>query len=133
MARSRIVPPALRHGPRDLFLADPTGRVLWLDVGTGELREVAADATEFAKVAADPENNDFWFGAALVDRLRAVGTVLEPGECYCYIQSPTLGGEYEPGNFRVYDAVTHFRVWGPIHEKLRDLPDGTTIELKVVP
>lgn len=117
----------------DLFLADPTGRVLWLDVGTGELQEVAATAAEFNRAVATPESNDLWFGAALVDRLRAAGTVLGPGECYCYIQSPILGGEYEPGNFRVYDVVKHFRVWGPIHERLRDLPDGATIELRVVP
>ena len=36
-----------------------------------------------------------------------------------------------PGNFRVYDVLTHFRVWGPIHEKLKDLPDGAVVEFRV--
>ena len=40
---------------------------------------------------------------------------------------PMLGGKYEPDNFRIYDVVTHFRVWGPIHEQLRDLPDGARL------
>jgi hypothetical protein len=43
-----------------------------------------------------------------------------------------LGGEYAPANFRVYDMITHFRIWGPIHEQLHNLPDGATIEFKVV-
>jgi hypothetical protein len=38
----------------------------------------------------------------------------------------------KPANFRVYDVVTPFRVWGPIHEQLRDLPDGATVEFAVV-
>jgi hypothetical protein len=116
----------------DLFLADPDGQVLWLDVGDGQLKLVAASEAAFQKAATEPDNNRLWFGTVLVDQLRAAGKVLRPGECYCYLQLPMTGGGYEPGNFRVYDVVTHFRVWGPIHEQLRDLPDGATVEFKVV-
>ncbi len=116
----------------DLFLTASDGRVLWLDMGDGQLQEVAASEAEFEQAAADPDNNSLWFGAVLVDDLRAAGKVLGPGECYCYLQLPMLGGTYEPGNFRVYDVVTHFRVCGPIHEQLRDVPDGGTVEFKVV-
>jgi hypothetical protein len=28
-------------------------------------------------------------------------------------------------------VVTHFRVWGPIHNQLRDLPDGAQVEFRV--
>jgi hypothetical protein len=111
-----LIPPS--HRPLfatalgDLFLSDPDGRVLWLDMGDGQLREVAASEAEFERAAADPDNNSLWFGAALVDQIRAAGKPLGPGECYCYLQLPMLGGEYEPGNFRVYDVATHFRVWG---------------------
>jgi hypothetical protein len=131
-----LVPPS--HQPLfatalgDLFLSAPDGRVLWLDVGNGQLQEVAASAAEFERAAADPDNNCLWFGAMLVDRLRAASKVLGPGECYCYLQLPMLGGEYEPANFRAYDVVTHFRVWGPIHEQLRDLPNEATVEFRVV-
>jgi hypothetical protein len=116
----------------DLFLTDPDGRVLWLDIGDGQLQPVASNMAEFERVAADPDNNSLWFGAVLVDQLRAAGKVLGSGECYCYLQLPMLGGKYEPGNFRIYDVVTHFRVWGPIHEQLRDVPDGATIEFEVI-
>jgi hypothetical protein len=116
----------------DLFLADPGGRVLWLDIGSGELQPVADSPAEFERAAADPDNHRLWFGEAFVDQLRAAGMVLGPGECYCYLLLPMLGGEYEPGNFRVYNVITHFRVWGPIHEQLRDVPDGTEVEFKVI-
>lgn len=114
----------------DLFLTDPDGRVLWLDMGDGELQQVAADVAEFKRMAADPDNNSLWFGAVLVDELREAGKVLKPGECYSYWQLPMLSGEYEPANFTIYPVVHHFRVWGPIHEQLRDLPDGATIEFE---
>lgn len=116
----------------DLFLSDPDGRVLWLDMGTGRLQPVAADAAAFARSAADPDHGDFWFGQPLVDRLRAAGRCLGPGECYSYVQLPMLGGGYEPGNFRVYDLSHHLRVWGPIHERLRHLPDGATVAFDIV-
>jgi GNAT superfamily N-acetyltransferase len=123
--------PLFANALGDLFLADPDGQVLWLDVGSGQVEAVATSEAEFDRAAADPENAGLWFGAALVEDLREAGKVLGPGECYSYLQLPLLGGEYEPGNFKVADLVTHFRVWGPIHEQLRDLPDGATVEFEV--
>jgi hypothetical protein len=116
----------------DLFLRTPGGEVWWLDVGSGELQALAPDEEQFRELLGNVENVDFWFGAALVDRLREAGVILGSGECYSYQQLPMLGGEYEPKNFRVYDVVTHFRVWGPIHEKLKDLSDGSTVEFTIV-
>jgi hypothetical protein len=115
----------------DLFLSDPDGRVLWLDVGTAKVRAVADNPDDFRRAAADPENSDYWFGAVLVDRLRAAGKMLLPFECYSYITLPILGGKYTPDNFVIYPVVRHFRTWGPIHEKVRNLPDGATIEFEV--
>src|SRR5688572_16371919 len=80
----------------DLFLTDSDGRVLWLDMGDGQLQPVAANEAEFEQIAADPNNNSLWFGGVLVDQLRAQGKVLEPNQCYSYLQLPILGGEYEP-------------------------------------
>jgi hypothetical protein len=115
----------------DLFLKDAAGQVLWLDMGIGSLQPVAANLTEFQEAATQPDNSTLWFGEKLVDELRASGKVLGPGECYSYIQLPMLGGAFDPANFRIYDVVTHFRVWGPIHEQLRDLPDGSSVEFVV--
>ena len=121
----------------DAFTADPfAGNAAavcilpsWKE--NGWLQAVAGDEAEFHTLLADPENASLWLGEALVDRLRAAGVVLKPGECYSYVQLPILGGAYEPDNFHVYDVTTHFRVWGPIHEKIKDLPDGASIEFDV--
>jgi len=116
----------------NLFLVDASGQVWWLDVGCGTLDVVAASEAEFARVAADTDNATNWFWAVLVDQLCAAGNVLGPGECYCYLQLPVLGGDYEPANFKVCEVVSHCRIWGPIHEKLRDLPYVATVEFKVI-
>jgi hypothetical protein len=115
----------------DLFLASSDGQVWWLDVGVAELTAVAADAEEFARQMDDPEQVDLWFGPRLVEALRAEGRRLTDGECYSYEQLPILGGEFEPANFRPRDLQTHLDVWGPIQEKIKDLPDGSTIEFVV--
>lgn len=112
----------------DLFLREPNGAVWWLDVGSGELQTVARDEEQLRNLLDNPDNTSRWFGEALVDRLRQSGIVLGPGECYSYRLLPILGGEYKPENFRVYDCLTHFRVWGPIHEQLQDVPDGSQVE-----
>lgn len=115
----------------DLFLQGPEGQVSWLDVGVGELQEVAKSAAEFRAMLAIPDNVALWFGEVLVDQLRAAGLILKPQQCYCYRLLPILGGEYRPDNFCVRDVVTHFQIWGPIHRKLHILPDGATIEFVI--
>jgi hypothetical protein len=115
----------------DLFLRAPDDRVMWLEMGCGDFHEVAGNQEEFWRAAANPGNAQLWFGAALVDQLRAGGHVLGRRQCYSYIQLPLWGGKYEPTNFRIQDISTHFGIWGPIHERLRDLPDGAVVELKV--
>jgi hypothetical protein len=115
----------------DLFLQDEEGAVWWLDVGAGTLETIAANNDQFQDSLRDSEKVSYWFGERFVDDLRASGLTLKPGECYSYLMPPITGGRYEPGNFRIHDVVTHFQVWGPIHESLKDIPDGTTIEFVV--
>jgi hypothetical protein len=115
----------------DLFSRHADGRVYWLDAGSGQAQVVASNEDEFRSSLTNSDNMDYWFGPSLVERLREAGIAREPRQCYSYVQLPILGGNYEIDNFRVYDVVTHFRVWGPIHEKLKHLPDGTTFEFRI--
>lgn len=117
----------------DAFLRDPHGSIWCLDVGSAELTLVAANDAQWEALAQDESTRRFWSGHPLVAQLESSGLSPAPGECYTYLTSPILGGTYEPSNFKVVPVQTHFDIWGPIHEKLKDLPDGSQIRFVVVP
>jgi len=116
----------------DAFLRDPHGSVWWLDAGSGKLELVGDQSTWEARLS-DPRQVDLWSGRALVLRLEKAGLVRQPSECYTYWTSPVLGGTYELSNFKVVPVQTHFNIWGPILEQLKDLPDGAKVNFKVTP
>ncbi len=115
----------------DLFLQSPNGSIYWLNVGVGELEEVAPTLEEFEETLNDEDNLSMWFGPNLVGVLRFSEKVLQKGECYSYMQLPILGGDYMPSNFEVCDLVTHLNKWGPVQEMIHDHPDGTTVSFEV--
>jgi len=116
----------------DLFLRCRDGRIFFLDVGDATLTPVARNAEHFELLLTDTEKTNYWFGGKLISELRQAGLVAGPGHCYTYWQLPVLGGDYVPKNFKVVDVQTHFHIWGPIHEKIKDLPDGTQVKFVVV-
>jgi len=114
----------------DLFLVQEDGSVHWLDVGAGELRRVAESRDHFANLLDDADNARDWLLMPLVEKLVDAGIRLGPGECYGYVKLPILGGDYTVSNTRVVPIAGHLEALGPIHEKLKDLPDGTGVILK---
>lgn len=116
----------------DLFLILPNNSVQRLDIGTGTLSKVAENRDEFSRMADDPEKINDWFLIPVVDQLVASGKTLKPGECYCYRMLPILGGGYTVADFEVKDLAYVYAAFGPIHEKIKDLPDGTNIEFEVI-
>lgn len=117
----------------DAFLRDPHGSIWYLDVGSAALTLVAANDAQWEALARDESTRRFWSGHPLVAQLESSGLIPAPGECYTYLTSPILGGTYARSNFKVVPVQTHFDIWGPIHEKLKDLPDGSQIRFMVVP
>ena len=67
----------------------------------------------------------------LIDRLVAAGMLLGFGQCYGYTISPVLGGDYSVENTFVIPIEEHYSFNADLHEKIRDLPDGTPIKFKV--
>ncbi len=111
----------------DMFLADPAGKIFWLDTGAGRLEQVAASQQEFKQLMQQRENATKWFMPQLVGDLITNGVRLAPGQCYSYKKPPILGGEIEPGNFEPTDLSVHFGILGQIHRQVKDLPPGTRI------
>lgn len=111
----------------DLFLLFDDGSVHWLDVGVGELQRVADSRGHFAELIDDGDTANDWLMIPLSDDLVAAGVRPGEGECYSYVQLPVLGGDYSVENTRVVPLEEHFGGFGPIHERIKNLPDGTSV------
>lgn len=115
----------------DLVLVFEDDSVHLLDVGRGALERLAGDRDEFAKRVDEDDNGSDWFMIPLVDELVASGQLLRDGQCYSYKQLPLLGGDYTPENTRIVTIGHHYKAFGPIHERLKDIPDGTSVKFSV--
>jgi hypothetical protein len=92
---------------------------------------VADSQEDFARRIDEGNNANEWLIIPLVNRLVETGMVPGPGECYSYIRLPILGGDYTTENTRIVTVGHHYKAFGPIHEKLKDIPDGTKIKFEV--
>ncbi len=116
----------------DMFLTDSNERIFWLDVGSGELKLVADSIKDFQEKLKDVEQVNEWFMIDLATELRHSKNKLTDGQLYSYYKLPIMGGNYTVDNFAPLSIEEHFRFLGDIHKQIKDLPDGTTVEMKIV-
>jgi len=121
--------PILMSSIGDLFLADNKGVCYWLNVGEGILEKVADSTDEFKAKLKDNEQIDEWFLIGLIEKLKESGLELIDKHLYGYKKLPVLGGEYEPENFELTDIEVHFELSGQIQKQIKDLPDGTKVNI----
>ena len=114
----------------DLFIKMDDGRILCLRLEDGSLECLAQTKDEFCTKLDDEEIANDWLLIPLVDSLVAAGKILKEGECYAFVQLPLLGGEYDVGNIVVRTVEFQYAALGPIHEQLKDVPDGTSVSFK---
>lgn len=115
----------------DLFITLPDGSVHLLEVGSGQLRRVAASRHDACAQLDRPGVADEWLMIPVVDKLVASGCALSPGQCYSYKTLPILGGSYAFEGRVQLPIREHFGVWGGLHHKISDLPDGAKVEIEV--
>ncbi|MBN9524093.1 DUF1851 domain-containing protein [bacterium] len=115
----------------DLFVVLADGSVHMLDVGAGTFNRVAASRDEFCTRIDDTETAAEWLMIPLVDRLVEAGVRLGPGQCYGFKTPPILGGDYAIENVGPLPVADYLGACGAIHAQLKDLPDGSQVELKV--
>jgi len=111
----------------DLLLADQQMKIHLLDVGQGTLSQIADSPEELKQLMVQPDQANEWLVTGLVSDMKNHGHNLGPNQCYSFKVLPVLGGEYELSNFEVTDLYVHFDLAGQIHQKIKDLPDGTAI------
>jgi hypothetical protein len=114
----------------DLFVRLPDGSIHILDVGAGELRQVAENREEFCIKIEEPGVADDWLMIPIVDQLVASGAILGPSQCYSFRRLPVLGGTYTADNRMVFPIRDHLGAWGAVQRQISDLPDGSRVVIK---
>ena len=117
----------------DLFIVFDDGTVHVLDVGAGTLEKVAESREDFREKIDQPGQANNWLMIPLVDSLVTAGLRPAAGECYSYRQLPVLGGDYTVENTVLKAIALHYAAFGPIHKRIKDLPDGTPVRFKIEP
>jgi hypothetical protein len=113
----------------DLFLVGKDDAVYWLQTDGGELTRVADDLPQFEQYIGDKEKVDSWFLPVLVEQLIAAGKTLKEDEIYSFKKMPVIGGEYSLDNIEPTDISVHFAFTGQISQQIKDLPDGTKVNI----
>ena len=79
------------------------------------------------------EEHNNWFMPNLIGELKGAGKMLEPDHCYTFVRLPIFKeGLYEVSNLNPVPAKQHFAVTGSVHRQLKDLPDGTQVEISAI-
>lgn len=122
-----------------LFLEMEAGDVHWLECGTGFIERVADSADKFHAFLGGPRDDawstrvDDWFLPPLVQQLHDARKIAGPGQCYGFTILPIFeGGKYTVENAFVVPAREWFTWTGSTHEKVRDVPNGGQVRIKIV-
>ncbi len=93
---------------------------------------VAKNQEELNALAANQEFLADWYMEALLAQAKEALGPLWEGRKYHLVIPGVLGGEYALSNIKTAPLVELVRLSGDIGRQIKDLPDGTEIELKVV-
>jgi hypothetical protein len=115
----------------DIFLIGKDNSIYWLQADCGELEKVADNREQFHQFLLDEEKFDEWFLPELVQKLVDAGKTLNKSQVYSYKIIPVIGGEYSIENIEPTDISIHFAFCGQICEQIKDLPDGTDVNIVI--
>lgn len=115
----------------EVFLEQADGKIGMLQVSSFQYEVVADHKQDFEDWLADPEKMDEWFLAPLVDRLVSADKTLELGQCYSFITPLGLGGQVADDNVMMIPIKEHFLLFGDVFQQIKDLPDGSEVQLRI--
>jgi hypothetical protein len=103
------------------------GRVVLFDAETGRAEGIADDiAGWLERIVAD---HRYLTGWPVAVEWQEQNEPLPPGKRLMPKQAFVLGGEFEVSNLRATDAVEAMQYRGYVAQRLRDVPDGATVQL----
>ncbi len=105
--------------------------VVTFDPETADYELVAASMEEWAALLlADPA---YWTGHPVAAAWQRANRPLCAGERLSPVTPFVLGGAFDAANLRAIEATEGMRFRASIATRIRDLPDGAQVELRVVP
>jgi hypothetical protein len=113
----------------DIVFVPEDGSIWFLDVGAGSVKQLATSREDFSAQVDVGDNADNWLLISLTDKCVAAGLVLQPGQCYTFKIAPVFGGKYAIENIEVGDLVLNYSLLAQLHRQIKDLPDGTQVNL----
>ena len=116
----------------DWFFSDSRGRVHFLDLIEGDLREIAPSIAAYNRLKDQPDKRSEWFLEGLVFRCDAEGLCLGPGECYGWRVHPMIGGKSEFGNIQVFSLLLYQSLMGQLLPQWKQLPPGGNPRVEIV-
>jgi hypothetical protein len=94
-------------------------------------RKIARDTEDFATVSSAGEFRIDWEMSRLVEQARGKLGPLPEGRCYCLKVPAVIGGAYEVTNMGTISLVELISFSGDMAKQIKDVPDGSQIEIKV--
>jgi len=113
----------------DLIVVLEDGSVHYMDISVNELRRIADSQDDFCVKIDQDDNADDWLMIPLVNACVAAGMRLQPNLCYSFKIPPVLSGKYEIENIAPLDIEVNYAFLADIHRQIKNLPDGTKINL----
>ena len=109
------------------FFSDPGGRVHYLDLIEGDLRQIAPSVGEYNRLKDVAEMRAEWFLDGFVFRCDAEGLRLGCGECYGWRIHPMIGGKFEFENIQVFSLLVYQSLMAQLLPQWKRLPPGQPI------
>ncbi len=120
--------PVLLTAVGDVFAQGESGAVYFVDTVEGTVSAIAEDGATFQELLSDKEFVTRYLFPARIVSLREAGKTLEPQQVYSHKKPLVLGGQDDAENVEVTSVVVHVSFMGQIHEQVKDLPEGATID-----
>jgi len=116
----------------NLMIKDIHGKYWRLSPEDVYCEVVAENRKELDALSKDQEFLQDWYMQALVEAAKDKYGPLEEGRKYHLVTPGVLGGVYGVSNINTAPLVEIIRFSGDLGKKIKDLPDGAQIKVKVV-